>query len=67
MLAALGEPLSPEFDGRVLESAFADPPAVSTMAPSEVPEPRVRGASDDDQAARDDAVEDRLEDLGYLE
>mgnify|MGYP006278312285 CR=1 FL=1 len=32
-----------------------------------VPTPRVRGASDGDQAARDDAVQDRLEDLGYLE
>lgn len=67
LLAALGEPLSPEFDGRVLEDAFVEPPAVSTMSADDVPEPRVRGASSDDQAARDDAVQDRLEDLGYLE
>jgi len=67
IMAALGEPVSPEFDGRVLDDAFADSPEVSTMAASDVPSPQVRGATDDDQAARDDAVEDRLADLGYLE
>ncbi|WP_202935104.1 alkaline phosphatase family protein [Halorussus amylolyticus] len=67
VMAALELPLSPEFDGEVIRDAFADDVTVAYRDASDVPEPRTRTASESDQAARDDAVEDRLEDLGYLE
>lgn len=65
LMAALGVPLSPEFDGNVIEKAFADGVAVEYCGTSEIPEPRTR--TETDQSARDEAVEERLEDLGYLE
>lgn len=67
VMAALGIPLSPEFDGDVIRDVFADEVTVEYRSASDIPEPQMRTASKTDQAARDDAVEDRLEDLGYLE
>jgi arylsulfatase A-like enzyme len=66
-MAALGVPLSPEFDGEVRRDAFAGDVAASYLDPADVPEPRTRTDDRTDQSARDEAVEDRLEDLGYLE
>jgi predicted AlkP superfamily phosphohydrolase/phosphomutase len=66
-MAALGLPLSPEFDGEVRHDVFADDVAVSYLDPAAVPAPRIRTDDRTDQSARDEAVEDRLEDLGYLE
>lgn len=67
MMAALDVPLSPEFDGEVRRDALTDGIEVRYRSPEEVPAPRSREDSATDQDARDDAVEDRLEDLGYLE
>jgi len=66
VMAALGVPLSPEFDGDVREDVLADGVEVSYLDPEDVPAPRTRDVEVADQDARDDAVEDRLEDLGYL-
>ena len=67
-LAALGEPLSPEFDGEARLDVLADPAEPTVLAPDEVPEPRLRaGESASTTAERDEAVEGRLADLGYLE
>lgn len=67
VMAGLGTPLSPEFDGRVLHDAFGGDVDVEYRDADSVPTPRTRTDRDSDQTARDDAVEDRLEDLGYLE
>lgn len=67
VMAALGVPLSPEFDGDVIQTAFDSDVDIEYRDASSVPEPRVRSEQGTDQAARDDAVEERLEDLGYLE
>jgi predicted AlkP superfamily phosphohydrolase/phosphomutase len=67
IMAALGDPLSPEFDGDIIADAFDDPPAVSYLSPDEIPAPRLRREAAGEQDARDEAVESRLEDLGYLE
>lgn len=67
VMAALGVPLSPEFDGEARRDVLADGVEVTYRDPEDVPEPRTRDDSERDQSARDDAVEDRLEDLGYLE
>jgi hypothetical protein len=69
VMAALGEPLSPEFDGDartdVLADVGADDPTV--MHPEDVPAPLTRSDVDDDQDERDAVVEERLADLGYIE
>jgi predicted AlkP superfamily phosphohydrolase/phosphomutase len=67
VMAALGVALSPEFDGEVRHEVFADEVSVTRLDPGDVPEPRTRTDARTDQSARDEAVEDRLEDLGYLE
>jgi predicted AlkP superfamily phosphohydrolase/phosphomutase len=66
VMAALGEPLSPAFDGEARVDVFADPVEPTTMDPDEIPTPRTR---EDDLGGenRDDTVEKRLEDLGYIE
>lgn len=65
VMAALNVPLSPEFDGEVIDAALAGDVSVVYRDPNAVPEPR--GRTSTEQTARDDAVEKRLEDLGYLE
>ncbi|WP_134670604.1 alkaline phosphatase family protein [Halorussus marinus] len=67
IMAGLSVPLSPEFNGEVREDVFDGDISVVYLAPEDVPQPRIRDESRTEQAARDDAVEDRLEDLGYLE
>ncbi|WP_129115812.1 alkaline phosphatase family protein [Halegenticoccus tardaugens] len=66
ILAALGEPLSPEFDGEARLDALAEPAEPSVLSADEVPRPRTR-PGDLDGTDRDGAVEDRLADLGYIE
>ena len=67
VMAGLGVPLSPEFDGAVRKDVLADDKEFRYREPEAVPAPRTRDDSTTDQAARNDAVEDRLEDLGYLQ
>lgn len=66
VMAALGVPLSPEFDGEVRDDVLVDGVEVSYLDSGDVPSPLTRDDMEADQDARDDAVEDRLEDLGYL-
>ncbi|MFC7324167.1 alkaline phosphatase family protein [Halorubrum rutilum] len=65
IMAVLGMPLSPEFDGKVIEAATADEYSVEYRDSDTIPHPQIR--TDSDQGARDEAVQERLEDLGYLE
>lgn len=65
VLAALGEPLSPDFDGEVRGDALATDADVAVLDPADVPEPRTRDAGRDDE--RETVVEGRLADLGYIE
>lgn len=67
VMAALTEPLSPEFDGSVIRDAFVGDIDVEHRDADAIPAPRLRSDDETDQRARDDAVEQRLEDLGYLE
>lgn len=65
VMAGLGVPLSPEFDGGVIETAVAGECSVEYLDPDAIPHPQTRTESD--QEARDKVVQERLEDLGYLE
>ncbi|QLG48875.2 alkaline phosphatase family protein [Natrinema halophilum] len=67
LLAAMGEPLSPEFDGTVQSELLADEPAVEYLDSDAIPTPQVRGESRAEQAEREAVVEERLADLGYME
>jgi predicted AlkP superfamily phosphohydrolase/phosphomutase len=67
VMAALDIPLSPAFDGNVIRTAFADDSTIEYRDADAVPSPRTRSERGINQTARDDAVEKRLEDLGYLE
>jgi hypothetical protein len=66
MLAALSEPLSPYFDGEVCSDILAESVDTTYLAEAEVPEARTK-QDDVSAAARDEATEQRLADLGYLE
>jgi len=67
LFAAMGEPLSPEFDGVVQSALLADEPTVEYLDAEAVPTPHIRGESSAEQAAREEVVEERLADLGYME
>jgi len=58
VLTLLDIPLDPQFDGKVIESVLADPSLPGTMEYHEV--------EAGDTLESSDAVESRLEDLGYL-
>ncbi|MFB6137287.1 MAG: alkaline phosphatase family protein [Halobacteriaceae archaeon] len=67
VMAALGEPLSPAFDGEARTDLLGDHPPVTVRDAADVPEPRVVGESAADRTDREDTVEARLADLGYME
>jgi predicted AlkP superfamily phosphohydrolase/phosphomutase len=67
LFAAMGEPLSPEFDGAVRTELLGTEPTVEYLDPDAIPTPQVRGESRGEQAEREEVVEDRLADLGYME
>jgi predicted AlkP superfamily phosphohydrolase/phosphomutase len=67
LFAAMGEPLSPEFDGSVQPELLADEPTVSYLDPDAIPTPQVQRESQAEQAEREAVVEERLADLGYME
>jgi predicted AlkP superfamily phosphohydrolase/phosphomutase len=67
VMAALGEPLSPTFDGDVRTDVLATDGTPPTLGPEEVPVPRVEDEAADEQSDREATVERRLEDLGYIE
>jgi predicted AlkP superfamily phosphohydrolase/phosphomutase len=67
ILAALGEPLPPDLDGAVRSDVLSVNVGVETMDADAVPDPRARSVDSDAEAGRQDTVEDRLADLGYLE
>lgn len=62
VLHALGQPLSPDFDGSVALKALRTDQNPAFLSEEEIPEPRTRETN---QA--DETVEERLEDLGYIE
>jgi predicted AlkP superfamily phosphohydrolase/phosphomutase len=64
LLAALGKPLSPNFDGEARVDVLADPAEPTMMPPGDVPRARLRSEED---AEREAVVEERLADLGYME
>jgi predicted AlkP superfamily phosphohydrolase/phosphomutase len=64
---ALGEPLSPDFDGAVRTDVLTTGREPTYLAAADLPAPRLRGDDGVSQAERDAVVEDRLADLGYLE
>jgi arylsulfatase A-like enzyme len=67
LLAALGEPISPDFDGAVRTDLLAaDTSEPRLLSPDEIP-PALTRADDVGDADREDEVEQRLADLGYME
>lgn len=67
VLHALGEPVLPDFDGKVQTDILAGNRDIIRMDPTAVPQPKIRGISESEQVERDEVVEARLADLGYLE
>jgi len=67
IMTALGEPLSPDFDGEVRTDLLVDPPGETWRNADELPEARVRRETDSEREEREDTVEKRLADLGYME
>lgn len=66
-MAALGEPLSPAFDGEVRTDLFASEPTVTYLDPGDLPAARVKRETDREREEREGVVEERLADLGYME
>lgn len=67
LMAGLGEPLSPDFDGEARTDILADHPPVTRLDASEIPEARVRRETGAERETRQEVVENRLADLGYME
>lgn len=67
VMAALGEPLSPTFDGDVRTDVLATGEVPPTRGVDRIPGPRFESEDSSDQSEREAAVEERLEDLGYIE
>lgn len=67
IMAALGEPLSPKFDGEARTDILAESPDVEEMPPDEIPEPRLAVETEEEREEREGVVEERLADLGYME
>jgi len=66
VMHALGEPLSPTFDGEPRLDVLTTDRDPAVLDRDGVPTPRRRGEQTA-QSERDAAVEERLEDLGYIE
>jgi predicted AlkP superfamily phosphohydrolase/phosphomutase len=67
ILHALGKPVLPEFDGEVRTEILTSEQNVTQRDPTAIPQPKLRGTNELEQAERDEVVEARLADLGYLE
>ena len=67
MLHALDEPVPADADGVARQDMLTVDRDVRTRPTVDVPEPRLRSSDDTSQSERDDAVERRLADLGYIE
>jgi predicted AlkP superfamily phosphohydrolase/phosphomutase len=64
VMAALGHPVSPDFDGEAKIDLLKDPVEPSVLDRGELPSVHLRT---DDDAEREAVVEERLSDLGYME
>jgi predicted AlkP superfamily phosphohydrolase/phosphomutase len=67
LLAALGEPLLPDFDGEVRTTLLAEEPSLETRSTDSIPVPQMADETATDRDERRAAVEERLADLGYME
>ena len=67
IMTALGEPLSPDFDGEARTDILAEPPEMTWRDADEIPETRMRHETENEREERESAVEERLADLGYME
>lgn len=63
----LGEPVLSDFEGDVWTDLLRTDRDVRTIERAAAPRPRLRDASEAEQAQRDEVVEGRLADLGYIE
>ncbi|WP_311172590.1 alkaline phosphatase family protein [Halobellus ordinarius] len=64
VMAALGQPISPDFDGEARTDLLEEPVDPSVLDSDELPPVHLRT---DDDADREAVVEERLSDLGYME
>jgi predicted AlkP superfamily phosphohydrolase/phosphomutase len=67
VMTALGQPVSPEFDGETIENVLADGAEPPVRSADEMPTVRLRSPDGADDAEREAIVEERLADLGYME
>ncbi|MFB6129210.1 MAG: alkaline phosphatase family protein [Salinigranum sp.] len=67
VMAALGESLSPDFDGEARTDVLAGQVEPTVRPAADVPEVRIRTVDEGSAAEREEVVEERLADLGYLE
>jgi len=65
LLHALGHPLAPDFTGTANTEILRTDREPTEMAYIDVPQPQFQAESD--SAVKDDVVEERLSDLGYIE
>lgn len=68
VLQALERPLLPDFDGEVRSDVLArTTPEVTFLEDDSIPAPRLREESGEAASQREEVVEERLQDLGYME
>jgi predicted AlkP superfamily phosphohydrolase/phosphomutase len=67
LMTALGEPLSPTFDGTVRTELLAEPAKPTYLDSAQLPTPRSRNESTEERDDREEVVAERLADLGYME
>lgn len=66
VLAALGEGISPEFDGEARTDLLSTSSEPHQLDVEELPTPKTRGETSQQREDRDAVVEERLSDLGYM-
>jgi len=66
VLAALGEGVSPDFDGDVRMDTLSRTSDPNRLSRDDLPTPSVENETERQREERNDAVEERLSDLGYM-
>lgn len=67
VMAGLGKPVSPDFDGEARVDVLADATEPSVLDPGAVPRAHILSPGGDEDETREAIVEERLADLGYME
>lgn len=66
VLAALGEKVSPDFDGEIRMDTLSRTTKPGQLRRSELPTPKMKNETKQQREERNNVVEERLSDLGYM-